>query len=84
MGGFYASTDSVILNMAGDAYIQIILRRPILAIMGFKINVKGARLTFDVELGLVKDHESSPSSFPCCGYDLVVSSENVESFHVSQ
>ena len=78
------STDFVILIMAEDDHNQIILGRLFLAIMGFKIDVKGGRLTFDVEFGLFKDHEFSPSSFPWCGCDLVVSSEIEESFHVSQ
>ena len=47
----------------------------------------GGRLTFDegehhAEFGLFKHHESSPSSFPCGGCDLVVSTKIMELFDV--
>ena len=45
------------------------------------------RLTFDVgehydEFGLFKDQDASPSSFACCGCDMALSNEIVESFDV--
>jgi len=60
MGDFYALDDFVILDMASDAYVQIIVRRPFLATMDCKIDVKGGQLIFNVEehhaeFGLFKD-----------------------------
>ena len=41
VGDFYVLVDFMILNMAKDTRTQIILRRPLLAIVGCKIDVKG-------------------------------------------
>jgi len=51
--------------------------------VGCKIDVKKGRLTFDMgghhgECGLFKDLASSPSSFACCGYDVLISDESVK------
>ena len=47
-GDFYAHDDYIILDMAVDAYAQIILRRSFLITSDCKVNVKKGRLTFDV------------------------------------
>jgi len=77
VGDFYVPIDFVILDITEDARTQIILCRPFLVITGYEIHVKEGRLTFDVgenhaEFGLCKDFELSPSSFSCCGCELVV------------
>jgi len=86
VGDFYVPVDLIILDMAKDAYTQIILERPFLATTVCKIDVKGGRLTFNrgehgAEFGLFLDHESYPSSFPC-GCDLVISIEIAQLFDV--
>ena len=48
VGDFYALDDFILLDMAIDAYAQIILGRPFLATSGYKVDVKEGRLTFDV------------------------------------
>jgi len=55
--------------------------------VGYKIDVKKAKLTFDVgenhlEFGLFKDCESSPSTFSCYGCEAVVLDEHVNLLHV--
>ena len=60
----------VIFDMAEDAYLQIILGRPFLSIVGCKTNVNEGRLTFDVgahhaECGLFKDFEFYSSCLSC-------------------
>ena len=75
---FYVPIDFAILNMVEDTCTQIILGRPFLAMTGCKIDVKKDRLTFDlgehhVKFSLFKDFESSHSTLPCCGCDMLVS-----------
>jgi len=58
--------DFMILNMAEDVHNQIILGRPFLSIVGFKIDVKEERLTFDMkeqhaDYVLFKDQDCSHS-----------------------
>ena len=79
---YYVPIDLVLLDMAKDSYTQIILGRPFLATTGCKIDVKEGKLTFDVgehhvEFGLFKDFESSPSTFSCCGCEVIESTESV-------
>jgi len=74
---FYVLIDFVILDMAKDAHTQTTLGRPFFATVGYKIDVKEARLTFDLgdhhaEFGLFTDRESSMTTLPYCGCDLVV------------
>ena len=45
---FYVLDDFVILDMAVDAYAQIIRGRPFLATFDCKIDEKGGRVAFDV------------------------------------
>jgi len=70
VGDFYVLTNFIVLGMAKDTYTQIIRRGPVLATLGYKIDVKGGQLTFDVgkchvEYSLFNDHNSSSSSFAC-------------------
>ena len=48
VGDFYALDDFIILDMAIDAYAQTKIRRTFLATFGYKVDVKGGRLTFDI------------------------------------
>jgi len=62
--------------MAEDSRTQIILGRPLLATVGCKINVKEGKLTFDVgehhlEFDLFKNFESSPSTLPYYGCEVL-------------
>jgi len=83
VGDFYVHVDFVILGMGEDAYTQIILGSPFLAIVGCRIDVKEGRLTFDVgerhaEFGLFKGYEFSPSSLDCFGCNMLVSNNTAE------
>jgi len=76
MGEFYVPIDFVVLDMAEDSHTQIILSRPFLAIAGCKIDVKEGKLTFDVgenhgKFGLFRDCEPFPSTFSCCGCEML-------------
>jgi len=56
--------------------------------VGYKIDVKEGKLTFDVgehhvEFGLFKDFESSSSTFSCCGCEVVDSDEPVNILKMS-
>ena len=84
MGDFQMSMDFVILDIARDAFAQIILRRPFLAAVGYRIHVKSRQLTFDLgdhhaEFGIFKDQDSSFASFAYCGCDVPISNEIVKS-----
>ena len=88
VGTFYVHVDFMILDMAEDAYTQIILRRLLLAIAGYKIDVKEGKLICDVweyhdEFGLFKDHESSHCSFPYCECDEILFDTFVNLIHES-
>jgi len=79
----------VVLDTAEDSRTQIIFGRPLFATAGCKIDVKEGKLTFDVgehhvEFGLFKDFESSPSTFSCCGCEVVDSNELVSMIEMSQ
>ena len=69
--------DFVILDMAENAHVQIILGKPFLATMGYKIDVRKGRLTFDVgekrvEYGLFKDFKSAPlATYSYCGCNVI-------------
>jgi len=80
VGDFYVPIDFVMLDMAEDSHTQIILRRPFLVTAKCKIDVKAGRLTFyarehHAEFGLFKDFESSSSTLPCCGCEMLDSNE---------
>jgi len=73
--------DFVILDMAEDAYTQMILRRPFLASSGCIIDVKGGQLAFDVgeyhgEFSLFEDQKFYRSSFACG--EMIISNVNVK------
>jgi len=79
----------MILDMAEDAHTQIILGRPFLATVSCKIDVKKGRLTFDIgekyaEFGLFKNFESSPSTYSCCGCDVIGIDEPVHFTKMAQ
>ena len=83
VGSFFVPIDYVVLDMANDSHTQIILGRPFLATAGCKIDVKEGKLTFDVrehhaEFGLFKDFEFSPSTFSCCGCQIVDFDEPID------
>ena len=68
--------DFMILYMAEDASTQSILGRPFLVTASCKIDVKEGRLTFyvgekHVKFGLFKGFESTPSTYSCCGCDVI-------------
>ena len=89
VGDFYVPIDFVILDMVEDSCTQIILGRAFLATVGCKIDVKKMKLTFDVaekhaEFGLFKDLESSPSTFSCCGCEVVDSDKPVSMLEITQ
>jgi len=47
LGNFYMLIEFIIIDIAGEAYAQIILERPFMATSGCKKDVKEKRLTFD-------------------------------------
>ena len=60
VSNFYVLNDFGVLNMAEDAYTQIILGRLFLASAGCKIDVRGRQLIIDMgdhheKFGLLKD-----------------------------
>jgi len=62
--------------MTEDSHMQIILGRPLLATVGYKIDAKEGKLTFDVgehhvEFGLFKGCNSFPCTFSCYGCEVV-------------
>ena len=62
--------DFVVRDMVEDAYAGIILGRPFLSTSGYKIDVKGGHLRFDMgechtEFSLFKDRNFLPSLFAC-------------------
>jgi len=82
VGDFCVLNDFILLDMAKDAYTQIILRRLFLATSGCKIHVKRGRLTFDVgeyhaDFNLLEHQRFSPCSFAC---DEVTVSQEIEKF----
>ena len=48
VGDFCVLNDFIVLDMAKDVYNQIILGKSFLATFGYKIDVKGGQLTFDM------------------------------------
>jgi len=89
VGDFYVSIDFVILDIAEDFLTQIILDRPFLATTRCKMDVQEGKLIFvagekHVEFDLFKDFESSPSTFSCCGCEVVDSSEPVSMLELMQ
>jgi len=72
----YVPVDFVILKMKEDTRTPIILRRPFLATVGCRINVKNGTLTFDagdvyVEFNLLKAAKFSSISNECNKIDVV-------------
>jgi len=88
VGSFYVLIDFVALHMAEDPWTQIILGRTFLATARCKIDVKEGKLTFDVgephaEFGLFKGFEFSPSTFSCCGCEIVDSDEPMDELDIT-
>jgi len=83
VGSFFIPIDFVVLDIIENSRTQIILGRPFLTTAGCKIDVKEGKLTFDVgehhaEFGLFKEFDSSPSTFSCCGCEIIDSDEPMD------